>query len=116
MKEKIEKTKQEAVEFARKAAEEAAHVGSKAVRFAVDNKEMLIASIPVVIAVVKPGQTVLVNRRVKNERKRIDHTYYDPSTGFHWDLKRKATNKDRAESQRRGYLRHPPADEPDSVG
>lgn len=31
----------------------------------------------------------------KQERNRIDHTYYDPSTGMHWDLRRKATNADR---------------------
>lgn len=29
--------------------------------------------------------------------RRMDKTYYDPSTGMHWDLKRNLTNKDRIE-------------------
>ena len=101
MNEKIEKTKQNVVEFARKAKDEAKQAGSNVVRFAVDNKELLLASIPVVVAIARTGQSVMVNRRVRNERKRIQHTYYDPSTGMHWDLKRKASNADRAEILRR---------------
>lgn len=30
------------------------------------------------------------------ERDRIDHTYYDPSSGLHWDLKRRLTNLERS--------------------
>jgi hypothetical protein len=33
----------------------------------------------------------------EQERKRIDHTYYDPSSGAHYQLKRKLTNKERQE-------------------
>lgn len=33
----------------------------------------------------------------ERERKRIDHTYYDPSSGAHYQLKRKLTNKERQE-------------------
>jgi len=33
--------------------------------------------------------------------KRVDKTYYDPSTGIHWELRRRATNKDRKEIVRR---------------
>lgn len=29
------------------------------------------------------------------ERRHIERTYYDPRTGLHWDLKRKASNEDR---------------------
>lgn len=38
------------------------------------------------------------------ERDRIDRTYYDPSTGAHWELRRKLTNDERAElmARRRG--------------
>ena len=71
MNEKIEKTKQNVVEFARKAKDEAKQAGSNVVRFAVDNKELLLASIPVVVAIARTGQSVMVNRRVRNERKRI---------------------------------------------
>ena len=42
----------------------------------------------------KPNQT-------DKERDRIDHTYYDPSTGMHWDLRRKATNEDRKKIEER---------------
>lgn len=37
----------------------------------------------------------------EKERERIDHTYYDPSTGMHWDLRRKATNEDRKQIEER---------------
>ena len=33
----------------------------------------------------------------QTERERIDHTYYDPQTGCHWELRRKLTNDERAE-------------------
>lgn len=35
------------------------------------------------------------NSNAAIERRRIERTYYDPATGAHWDLKRKATNSDR---------------------
>ena len=37
----------------------------------------------------------------EQERKRIDRTYYDPSTGLHWELKRKLTNNEREELDQR---------------
>ena len=37
----------------------------------------------------------------EQERKRIDTTYYDPSTGLHWELKRKLTNHEREELDER---------------
>lgn len=58
-------------------------------------KEALAAlSILVVLAkkVIKPAGV----RHQQRERHRIDHTYYDPSTGIHWALKRKPTNTERA--------------------
>lgn len=36
-------------------------------------------------------------RHKEQERERIDTTYYDPSTGLHWQLTRKPTNAERAE-------------------
>lgn len=47
------------------------------------------------IAIIKLARTLSVNKRVAAENFRIAHTYYSPSTGFHWDLKRAATNADR---------------------
>ena len=101
MDEKIQTVKSKVKGFVVKAKEEAASTAAKAGDWAIRNKEMLVISAPVVIAVVKTGQSVLVNHRVKSERKRIDHTYYDPSSGFHWELKRKPTNAERAEILRR---------------
>lgn len=101
MKEKFETAKEKAKDFGRKAVGEAKRFGTEAVEFANRNKEILIVAAPVVIAGIKSGQSLMVNRRIKGERKRIDHTYYDPSTGMHWELKRKATNADRAEILRR---------------
>lgn len=101
MNEKVEKAKEKAKEFGRKAASEAKRFGSEAVEFANRNREVLVIAVPVVIAGIKSGQSLIVNRRINSERKRIDHTYYDPSTGMHWELKRKASNADRAEILRR---------------
>lgn len=101
MKEKFDEAKQKAMEFGHKVKVEATQTATKAVEWGVENKELVIAMIPVAITVVKTGQSWAVNHRVKTERSRIDHTYYDPSTGMHWELKRKATNADRAEILRR---------------
>ena len=69
-----------------------------------DNPEMALAIAGGAATLLKSTQSLVVNRRVRLERNRIDHTYYDPSTGMHWDLKRKATNADRAEILRRKAL------------
>lgn len=101
MDERIEKAGRNAREFAHKAWEQAKAAGSQGIRFVRDNREMIAMGIPVAIAAMKAGQSLAVNRRIKDERRRIDHTYYEPRTGFHWDLKRKLTNAERAEIQRR---------------
>ena len=101
MSDRFEEAKVKAKDFGTKVWEEAKQVRANAIRFADENKELVIASVPVVIALVKTGQSRVVNKRMKDERKRIDHTYYDPSTGMHWELRRKATNHDRAEIIRR---------------
>lgn len=101
MNEKLEEAKTSVKEFGRKVKEEAKRFGNQAAAFVSRNKELIIVGAPVAIAAIKSGQSLLVNRRVKKERSRIDHTYYDPRTGFHWDLKRRATNADRAEIIRR---------------
>lgn len=101
MEEKFKTVKGKAKDFGRKAIGEAKRFGTEAVEFANRNREVLVIAVPVVIAGIKSGQSLMVNHRINSERKRIDHTYYDPSTGMHWELKRKASNADRAEILRR---------------
>ena len=101
MNEKVEKTAKDVKEFGQKAWGQAKGAASKVGYFVKENKEMVAMSIPLAIAAVKAGQSLVVNRRIKGERSRIDHTYYDPATGFHWELRKKPTNADRAEILRR---------------
>lgn len=72
------------------------------VDWACENPEAAAAIVvPTVMATIKSSQSLIVSHRQKAERKRIDYTYYDPSTGFHWDLRRKPTNNDRMVIQSR---------------
>ena len=67
-----------------------------------ENKEDLVYLLPVAIAVAGIIKKFIpVPTKVDVERKRIDHTYYDPSTGCHWELKRKLKNDERMELVRR---------------
>ena len=63
-------------------------------------REILVAA-PAVIAGATGVYKTLKPTVYQQERKRIDHTYYDPSTRLHWELKRKLTNKEREELDRR---------------
>ena len=101
MKEKIEKASKDAKEFGRKAWEQAKNVGSNGIRFAKENKELVAMGIPLAIASVKAGQSLVVNRRIKNERRWKDRHIYDPSLGDSWELRRKLSNAERAEINRR---------------
>lgn len=47
-----------------------------------------------IVSLVKPTAAEMHERR-------MDKTYYDPSTGMHWDLKRNLTNSDRIEIMER---------------
>ena len=93
---KIETAKQNVKDFAGKVRSEAEALGARTVDFVIENKELCIAAIPVVVGALKVGQSQIVSHR-----QRIQRTYYDPSSGMHWELKRKATNNDRAEILRR---------------
>lgn len=84
---------QEKVSKACKATANAVHQG---IEWGVNNPEKVIAVAGIAVAAMKASQSLVVSHRVKAERQRIDHTYYDPSTGFHWELRRAATNADRA--------------------
>ncbi len=76
----------------------------KGIEWSVNNPELVVTYIGVATAFLHSTRSIVVSHRVAAERKRIDQTYYDPSTGFHWDLRRKATNADRAEILRRKAL------------
>lgn len=80
-----------------KVVEGATEKVANGVDWMVSNPEKVVAGIGLGIAVMQASRSLVVSHRVRSERKRIDRTYYDPSTGFHWDLRRAATNKDRME-------------------
>ena len=73
----------------------------EAKRFVDENPEIIFASIPIAVAAIKTGQSMVVSHRIAAERKRIDKTWYDPKTGMHWNLKRKLTNSEQGEILRR---------------
>lgn len=54
----------------------------------------MISAVNRVVRWVKPSA-------IDRHDKKVARTYYDPSTGMHWDLRRKATNADRSEIVRR---------------
>lgn len=102
MKERFEKAKKKVVEFKNKASNQVKDKANRFGKWASDNKEIVVgAGVPMVMYLVRSSQSMLVNRRIKSERKRIDTTYYDPSTGIHWDLRRKMTNAEKEEFLRR---------------
>lgn len=82
-----------------KTAEWTKGAASKAWEFVKDkeNREVLVT----VGGAIVGGLIGLKKYRSANnaqlERDRIDHTYYDPQTGAHWELRRKLTNDERAE-------------------
>lgn len=72
-------------------------------------KEVAAITTAVVIAGIKIIGTKMYRKlnptNTQIERDRIDHTYYDPSSGLHWDLKRRLTNLERSrvdEARRNG--------------
>lgn len=68
---------------------------TKACNWVLNNPEKILAGIAVGVAVANATKSLVVSHRNSRERARIDRTYYDPSTGMHWELRRKATNADR---------------------
>ena len=61
-----------------------------------ENKEDLAFLVPICLAAAT-GLKKLKGTTRDDERYRIDHTYYDPSTGAHWKLRRELSNNERAE-------------------
>lgn len=60
-----------------------------------ENPQAAASAVSTGILLLKASRSLVVSHRVYSERKRIDRTYYDPKTGYHWDLRRKLNNNDR---------------------
>lgn len=73
-------------------------------RWIMDHAETILKLTPVVLAIatgtVKFIRTVRGSAADRHE-DRMGKCYYDPSSGFHWELKRKLTNDERVEISRR---------------
>lgn len=70
-----------------------------ALQFVSENKEALFTAGTIIagcVAFFKGNKT-----QSDRERDRIDTTYYDPTTGAHWRLKRSLSNRERMELMRR---------------
>lgn len=69
-----------------------------------DHAETILKLTPIVLAIatgtVKFIRTVRGSAADRHE-DRMGKCYYDPSSGFHWDLRRKLTNEERIEISRR---------------
>lgn len=95
-----------AKEKAKKLLSQAKEKVSDVVDWSVENpKEAFAAATGIAGAVF--GLTKMLPKKTvtQKERERIDTTYYDPSTGLHWELTRKLTNAERArlaEAKRQG--------------
>lgn len=70
---------------------------SEAWNWCKENKEELLVLVPLGLAAARGVKNLRATTTRDSERDRIDHTYYDPSTGAHWELKRKLSNDERAE-------------------
>ena len=75
--------------------------GISAINWGLNNPEKVMAGFALGTGLLNATKHLHVTHRNNVEQRRRDHTYYDPSTGFHWELKRKPTNNDRAIIQSR---------------
>lgn len=70
-------------------------------RFVKENREDLVVLVPLGVAAVTGLKKAAQKTTTDSERWRIDHTYYDPHTGRHWELRRKMSNRERMELEER---------------
>lgn len=70
---------------------------SSAWKFCKENKEELVVLVPLGLAAATGIKNLKSSTTRDSERHRIDHTYYDPCTGAHWQLKRQLSNRERSE-------------------
>lgn len=79
-----------------KAWEETKKMTSNVWTWVKDNKEDLAFIVPITLAAAT-GIKKLKSSPRDDDRYRIDHTYYDPTTGAHWQLRRPLNNRERSE-------------------
>lgn len=79
-----------------KAWEETKKTASNVWTWVKDNKEDLAFIVPITLAAAT-GIKKLKSSPRDDDRYRIDHTYYDPVTGAHWQLRRPLNNRERSE-------------------
>lgn len=80
-------------EGAKKAAKKLEPVG----RYVTEHPMETLAALASALAVGKTAKTLFGKTSAERERERIDHQYYDPRTGAHWQLTRQLSNRERAE-------------------
>lgn len=101
-----EPVKATAKEKAKKFLSQAKEKATEIVDWGVENpKEAFAAATGLAGAVFGLTKMLPKKTATQKERERIDTTYYDPSTGLHWELTRKLTNSERArlaEAKRQG--------------
>lgn len=88
----------------------AKETAKKAATWAVDHKDEATAL--VITAVTAYAGIKKITRKTESavERERIDHCYYDPSSGLHWQLRRPMTNRERIELSQRKRAGEPVED------
>lgn len=73
----------------------------KAGNWVIEHPQTSISILTSIALLLRASQSLVVSHRIRSERNRIDRTYYDRSSGHHWQLRRKLTNTDRAVIDRR---------------
>lgn len=69
----------------------------------IDNPQATVSIVSTIAMLLRVGQSLIVSKRVYSQQRRSDYTYYDRSSGHHWTLRRKLTNRDRAVIDRRKH-------------
>lgn len=67
------------------------------------NPQATVSIISSVALLLRASQSLVVSHRVYSQRRHADYTFYDRSSGHHWTLRRKLTNRDRAIIDRRKH-------------
>lgn len=98
---KIATAKQRAKELLIGAGETGKKLFADSWKFLKENREDLVVLVPLGIAALQGVKKATQKTTRETERYRIDHTYYDPRTGRHWELKRRMTNYERLELEQR---------------
>lgn len=70
---------------------------SKAKEFGKDHKKEVFAALVIILPMIRDVEKTLRSRQITKREQEKDRTYYDPSTGLHWELKRKMRNYEREE-------------------